>query len=45
MEAEVAVGALLERVQSLTLAVDESELEWTPGLLLHGVKRLPVTAV
>jgi cytochrome P450 len=45
MEAEVAIGALLERVQSLDLAVDESELEWTAGLLLHGVKRLPVTAV
>ncbi|WP_019070203.1 cytochrome P450 family protein [Streptomyces hokutonensis] len=42
MEATVAVTALLERVESLELAVDEAELEWSPGLLMHGVRRLPV---
>ncbi|MEV0904329.1 cytochrome P450 family protein [Streptomyces hokutonensis] len=42
MEAAVAVTALLERVKSLELAVDEAELEWSPGLLMHGVRSLPV---
>ncbi|MDV9169983.1 cytochrome P450 [Streptomyces sp. W16] len=42
MEATVAVTALLERVESLELAVDAAELEWSPGLLMHGVRRLPV---
>ncbi|MFE9606177.1 cytochrome P450 [Streptomyces hokutonensis] len=42
MEAAVAVTALLERVESLELAVDEAELEWSPGLLMHGVRSLPV---
>ncbi|WP_406449358.1 cytochrome P450 [Streptomyces sp. NBC_01622] len=42
MEAAVAVTALLERVESLELAVDAAELEWSPGLLMHGVRRLPV---
>ncbi|MBK3562339.1 cytochrome P450 [Streptomyces sp. MBT62] len=42
MEAAVAVTALLERVESLELAVGEAELEWSPGLLMHGVRSLPV---
>ena len=42
MEAAVAVTALLERVESLELAVDEAELEWSPGLLMRGVRSLPV---
>jgi len=42
MEAAVAVTALLERVESLELAVDPAGLEWSPGLLMHGVRRLPV---
>ena len=45
MEAEVALTAFLEHVESLALAVDEAELEWAPGLLMHGVRRLPVTVV
>jgi cytochrome P450 len=42
MEAAVAVTALLERVESLELAVDQAELEWSPGLLMHGVRSLHV---
>ncbi|WP_329242338.1 cytochrome P450 [Streptomyces sp. NBC_01478] len=45
MEATVAITALLERVESLELAVDAAELEWAPGLLMHGVRRLPVSVV
>ncbi|MGW3286358.1 cytochrome P450 family protein [Streptomyces sp. NPDC001002] len=43
MEAEVAVTTFLRRVERLELAVDEGDLEWTPGLLMHGVRRLPVS--
>jgi cytochrome P450 len=43
MEAEVAVATFLRRVDRLELAVDEGDLEWTPGLLMHGVRRLPVS--
>ena len=45
MEAEVALTALLERVEGLTPAVAEADLEWAPGLLMHGVRHLPVAAV
>ena len=45
MEAEVAVTTLLEHVEGLSLAVDEADLEWAPGLLMHGVRRLPVSVV
>ncbi|MFD8817114.1 cytochrome P450 [Streptomyces sp. NPDC059627] len=45
MEAEVAVAAFVGRVAGLTLAVAESDLEWAPGLLMHGVRRLPVSVV
>lgn len=45
MEAEVAITTFVQRVEGLALAVDEADLEWTPGLLMHGVRRLPVSAV
>ncbi|MFC8519341.1 cytochrome P450 [Streptomyces sp. NPDC057257] len=44
MEAEVAITAFARRVESLDLAVAEADLEWAPGLLMHGVRRLPVSA-
>ena len=43
MEADVAVRTLLRRVSRISLAIDESELEWRPGLLMHGVRHLPVS--
>ncbi|MGW4909069.1 cytochrome P450 family protein [Streptomyces sp. NPDC004270] len=45
MEAEVAITVFVQRVESLALAVPEADLEWAPGLLMHGVRRLPVSAV
>ncbi|MFD4506986.1 cytochrome P450 [Streptomyces sp. NPDC058457] len=45
MEAEVAVTAFVRRVAGLSLAVAEADLEWAPGLLMHGVRRLPVSVV
>jgi cytochrome P450 len=43
MEAEVAVTALLRRVSRISLAIGENELEWRQGLLMHGVRHLPVS--
>ena len=42
MEARVAVGALLDRLPGLRLAVDESELRWWPSMIMHGLFSLPV---
>jgi cytochrome P450 len=42
MELQVAIGALLERLPDLRLAVPEEELEWKSGLLVRGLKRMPV---
>ena len=42
LQARAAVGSLVRRFPRLALAVDPGELEWTPGLFLRGVRRLPV---
>jgi cytochrome P450 len=42
LQARAAIGALVRRFPDLALAVDPAELEWTPDLFLHGVRRLPV---
>lgn len=43
MEADVAIRTLLTRVWRISLAVPETELQWRPGLLMHGLQRLPVS--
>ncbi|HEX8538278.1 MAG TPA: cytochrome P450 [Cystobacter sp.] len=42
LEATVALNLLLERMPRLRLAVDERELRWRDGILVHGLQRLPV---
>ncbi|WP_433517001.1 cytochrome P450 family protein [Nonomuraea sp. CA-143628] len=42
LQARAAIGALVRRFPGLALAVDPAELEWTPDLFLHGVRRLPL---
>ncbi|MFD7164589.1 cytochrome P450 family protein [Streptomyces violascens] len=42
MEGRIAVRSLLERAPDLRLAVDTGELEWLPGMLIRGVRHLPV---
>jgi cytochrome P450 len=42
LQARAAIGTLVRRFPDLALAVDPAELEWTPDLFLHGVRRLPV---
>jgi cytochrome P450 len=43
MELQVALATLLERLPDLALAVDEKDLEWKSGLLVRGLRSLPVT--
>jgi len=43
MEADVAVTTLPRRVSGISLSIAEGELEWRPGLLMHGVRHLPVS--
>ncbi|MDT4992764.1 MAG: hypothetical protein QOH97_2656 [Actinoplanes sp.] len=43
MELRVALGTLLTRLPGLSLAVDEKELDWKPGLLVRGLRSMPVT--
>ncbi|MET9801074.1 cytochrome P450 [Streptomyces sp. NPDC006368] len=42
MEARIALRALLERFPSLALDPSAGPLDWLPGLLMRGVRRLPV---
>lgn len=42
MEARIAIGALLERCPDLARDPAGGEPEWLPGLLMRGVRRLPV---
>ena len=43
LEGKIAVSKLLERYPNLELCIPESELEWRPGMIVRGVKELPVT--
>ncbi len=42
LEAEIALGQLLDRFPDLTLAVDPGELKWRLSTVTHGLDRLPV---
>ncbi len=42
MEGQIAIGTLLERIDELELAVSAGQLRWRPGLVLRGLKALPV---
>jgi cytochrome P450 len=43
LEGQIAINTLLRRVPDLRLAVPVDRLRWRPGLVLHGLKALPVT--
>jgi cytochrome P450 PksS len=42
LEGTIATNTLLRRLPDLHLAVPVEALEWTPSLLLHGLKALPI---
>lgn len=43
LEATTVIGALLDRWPGIDFAADPSDLEWSPGFFLRGVRRLPVS--
>jgi cytochrome P450 len=42
MEAEVALGALLDRFPRISLALPSAELRWRPVILMNGLESLPI---
>ncbi|MGD9723866.1 MAG: cytochrome P450 [Pirellulales bacterium] len=42
LEAQIAINALLERIDDLQLAVPAESLRWRPGMVLRGLKSLPI---
>jgi cytochrome P450 len=42
LEAQIAIGTLVRRAQGLALAAPVYQLRWRKGLVLRGLKRLPV---
>lgn len=43
LEGEIAIASLLQRFPDMQLAIDENELEWRPGMIVRGVKEMPIT--
>jgi cytochrome P450 PksS len=42
LEGQIAINTLLRRLPDLRLAVPADALRWRPGLVLHGLRALPV---
>ena len=42
LEGQIAINSLLRRIPDLRLAAPRQALRWRPGLVLHGLKALPV---
>jgi cytochrome P450 len=42
LEAQYAIGELLRRLPDITLAADPAELRWRGGLIMRGLRQLPV---
>ena len=42
LESEIAITSLLKRFPKMKLAVEESKLDWRPGMIVRGVKEIPL---
>jgi cytochrome P450 len=42
LEGQIAIGALVSRLADLRLSVPATSLRWRPGLVLRGLKNLPI---
>lgn len=42
LEGEIAINTLLQRYPNINLKVDISELEWRPGMIVRGLKEMPL---
>jgi cytochrome P450 PksS len=43
LEGQIAINTLLRRLPDLRLAVPAAALRWRPGIVLHGLRALPVS--
>ncbi|MDQ0201171.1 cytochrome P450 family protein [Neobacillus ginsengisoli] len=43
LEGEIAINSLLKRFPLIELAVDKEQLEWRPGMIVRGIKELPLS--
>ncbi|MBA9028906.1 cytochrome P450 family protein [Peribacillus huizhouensis] len=43
LEGEIAISSLLQRFPQIKLRVDTNELEWRPGMVVRGVKEIPLS--
>lgn len=43
LEGEIAINSLLRRFPSMTLNEDKENLEWRAGMIVRGVKELPIS--
>jgi cytochrome P450 len=42
LEGEIAINSLLRRMPNLHLKTEQSELEWRSGMIIRGVKEVPL---
>ncbi|WP_132006669.1 cytochrome P450 family protein [Mesobacillus foraminis] len=42
LEGEIAITSLMQRFPEMKLAVGKDELEWRPGMIVRGVKEIPL---
>lgn len=42
LEGEIAINTLIRRFPNMQLQADVNELEWRPGMIVRGVKEIPV---
>jgi cytochrome P450 len=42
LEGEIAINTLLRRMPKIRLKNNQSLLEWRPGMIIRGVKEIPV---
>ncbi|SFC70721.1 Cytochrome P450 [Bacillus sp. OV322] len=42
LEGEIAINTLLNRMPDIRLAIDPDELQWRPGMIVRGVKEIPL---
>lgn len=43
LEGEIAINSLLQRFPQIKLKADKSKLEWRPGMIVRGVKEIPLS--
>ncbi|WP_026696144.1 cytochrome P450 family protein [Peribacillus kribbensis] len=42
LEGEIAISSLIRKFPDMQLAIDKDQLEWRPGMIVRGVKEIPL---